>query len=174
MPDSLLNVLKFFLVALIWLFFFRAFRAAWVEIRHSGGPGGSNPQLAGVVLPRSTSGDQPPEPSSEPGARRVPSIRLTVISPQDALGQIYDLFGSESVIGRASGCALPMPDDTFVSHLHARIFTRGAEFWIEDLGSTNGSFVNGKKLVSPIPLRPGDKVQIGKTTFEASRSEPVS
>jgi pSer/pThr/pTyr-binding forkhead associated (FHA) protein len=84
-------------------------------------------------------------------------------------GSVYEISGAESIIGRASGCAVPIQDDTFVSHLHARIFTRGAEFWIEDLGSTNGSFVNGKKLVSPVPLRDADKVQIGRTTFEVSR-----
>jgi len=174
MPDTLLNVLKFLLIALIWLFFIRAFRAVWVEVKQPApGPGGNlrsgpgfaqAPAYAGVGAGPDFSAALAPAPQDN-----GPSVMLTVIAPPEYLNTLYELTDAESIIGRASGCAVPIEDDTFVSHLHARIYTRGAEFWIEDLGSTNGSFVNGKKLVSPIPLRNGDKIQVGRTVFEVSK-----
>ncbi len=165
MSDTLLNVLKFFLVALIWLFFLRAMRAVWVEVRSTKErPEELQPDDA---LP----GDLPSRPRLAPSVtgRKIPVLQLTVVSPPDLAGTTYELASEESVIGRAAGCAIPLASDTFVSHLHARIFTRGSEFWMEDLGSTNGSFVNSKKVASPVPLRSGDRIQIGRTVLEVDR-----
>jgi pSer/pThr/pTyr-binding forkhead associated (FHA) protein len=72
-------------------------------------------------------------------------------------------------VGRAGGCGVPIPDDTFVSQLHARVFRREGEIFVEDLGSTNGTFLNKRKITSVAPLRKGDKLQVGKTTMEVRR-----
>jgi pSer/pThr/pTyr-binding forkhead associated (FHA) protein len=60
-----------------------------------------------------------------------------------------------------------MPDDTFVSQLHARVFRRDGAVFIDDLGSTNGTFLNGRKLTTAEPVAKGDRLQIGNTIFEA-------
>jgi pSer/pThr/pTyr-binding forkhead associated (FHA) protein len=69
-------------------------------------------------------------------------------------------------VGRAVGCGVALPDDTFVSQLHARVFRRDGDLFVEDLGSTNGTYLNRKKVTAAIALRHGDQLQIGKTTLE--------
>ena len=59
-----------------------------------------------------------------------------------------------------------LTDDTFVSQVHARIFIRGNDPYVEDLGSTNGTLLNGESVVEPIRLRTGDRVQFGQTVME--------
>ena len=68
-------------------------------------------------------------------------------------------------MGRAGGCQITL-DDTFVSQLHARVFRREGQLYVEDLGSTNGTFLNRKKVTAPIAIRKGDRLQIGKTVME--------
>ena len=89
---------------------------------------------------------------------------LRVLEPAEGRGRIFDL-GDEVTVGRASGCGVAL-NDAFTSQLHARVFRRNGETWIEDLGSTNGTFVNAKKLGSPVPLHPGDRLQVGRTVLE--------
>jgi pSer/pThr/pTyr-binding forkhead associated (FHA) protein len=60
------------------------------------------------------------------------------------------------------------PDST-VSQVHARLFRQGGKLWVEDLGSTNGTWVNKVKVSSPVALRRGDRVLVGGTMLEVSR-----
>ena len=62
-----------------------------------------------------------------------------------------------------------IPDDQFVSTVHARLFRRGDDLFAEDLGSRNGTFVNGEKVVAPTKLRRGDRIQFGQTVAEVVR-----
>jgi len=61
-----------------------------------------------------------------------------------------------------------LADDTFVSQVHARVFERDGRTWVEDLGSRNGTFVNGKRIDAPTRLRRGDQVQFGQTVAEVA------
>ncbi|MCX8157768.1 MAG: adenylate/guanylate cyclase domain-containing protein [Verrucomicrobiae bacterium] len=75
-------------------------------------------------------------------------------------------------IGRASQNALSLPGDPRVSRRHALIHPQGAgEFWIVDLGSSNGVFINGRRLRQPVQLHDHDKIEIGSTTFTFLQSE---
>jgi pSer/pThr/pTyr-binding forkhead associated (FHA) protein len=87
-----------------------------------------------------------------------------VIEPAETKGRTYDL-AEELTVGRAAGCQITM-DDTYVSQLHARVFRRDGQFYVEDLGSTNGTYLNRKKVTAPIAIRRGDRLQIGKTVME--------
>jgi pSer/pThr/pTyr-binding forkhead associated (FHA) protein len=69
------------------------------------------------------------------------------------------------MIGRGEKCRLVL-DDTYVSTVHARIFANGERYMLEDLGSTNGTYLNRKRVTSPVELRRGDQVKIGKTVLE--------
>jgi len=90
------------------------------------------------------------------------------VSEGTAKGTVFDL-AEELTIGRAAGCAVTLPDDTFVSQLHARVFFRGDGFWLEDLGSTNGTLLNGRKVKGTQPLHRGDRVQVGQTVLELQK-----
>jgi cell division protein FtsW len=70
----------------------------------------------------------------------------------------------EAVIGRDSGSDIVIPD-AFVSARHARLYTSGEDYFVEDLGSVNGTFINGRPVALPERLLPGDRLQIGRVTL---------
>lgn len=154
MPESLLTILKYCFLALLYLFFFRVLRAVWVEV--SGRQAAVTPAAASVASPRSAgAASAPPQKGS----------RLKVVEPADRRGRTYEL-ADELTVGRAVGCQVTLDDDTFVSQLHARVFRRDGQLFVEDLGSTNGTFLNRRKVSSPAPLKRGDRLQMGKTVME--------
>jgi pSer/pThr/pTyr-binding forkhead associated (FHA) protein len=154
MSDAVLNVLKLLLLALLYLFFFRVLRAVWAEV--SARPMAAAPAPAPAATGRG--GAAPP---------KNPGLRLKVVEGEGK-GKVFDV-GDELTVGRAAGCQISLADDTFVSQLHARLFRRDARYYVEDLGSTNGTFLNRKQVSAPIALRRGDRLQVGKTVFEVSR-----
>jgi len=91
-----------------------------------------------------------------------------VLEPPSRKGQVFELR-DELTLGRAMGCGVALPDDTFVSQLHARVFRHNGSLYVEDLGSTNGTFLNRKQLSAAAALRKGDRLQVGKTILEVSR-----
>jgi len=153
-PDSLLTILKFCFLALLYLFFVRVLRAVWAEVREPA----QAPAAAPARAPRGWGGA-----SGGGGASRA-GARLKVIEPAETKGQTYEL-ADELTVGRAGGCQITL-DDTFVSQLHARVFRREGQLYVEDLGSTNGTYLNRKKVTAPIAIRKGDRLQIGKTVME--------
>jgi FHA domain len=68
-------------------------------------------------------------------------------------------------IGRSSASDVVLKNDDYASGRHARLTHHGGLLYVEDLGSTNGTFVNGRKAVGATPLRHGDTVRVGSTTF---------
>ncbi|MDQ2728476.1 MAG: FHA domain-containing protein, partial [Actinomycetota bacterium] len=101
-------------------------------------------------------------------AAAVDAGQLEISDPPERAGQRFDL-GSELTVGRAPGCGVSLPEDTFVSQLHARVFRRDGELFVEDLGSTNGTFVNDNKVSAPVALRDGDRLKTGRTTMVLAR-----
>jgi hypothetical protein len=71
----------------------------------------------------------------------------------------------ETSIGRSSASDIILKSDDYSSGRHARLSRHGGLLYVEDMGSTNGTFVNGRKTVGATPLRHGDTVRIGSTTF---------
>lgn len=153
MPDQLLNLLKIFLLLLLYLFFLRVLRAVWAEV---------NPPKP-VEAPR---------PKRERAARRTPGRKhgppvLRLVAPPELRGRTYQL-GDEVTIGRAAGCQVTI-DDTYASQLHARVFQRDGQVFVEDIGSTNGTYLNRKKVTGPMVVQRGDQLQIGNTILELDR-----
>ena len=68
-------------------------------------------------------------------------------------------------IGRSSASDIILKSDDYASGSHAQLTRHGGLLYVEDLGSTNGTFVNGRKTVGATPLRHGDSVRVGSTTF---------
>ena len=81
---------------------------------------------------------------------------------------IPTLASDEILIGRASTCHVVLLDDTYVSQVHARVFMHDGQPFVEDLGSTNGTYLNRGRVEATTPLRRGDHVQIGRTLLEVS------
>ena len=80
-------------------------------------------------------------------------------------GMIYDLGdGDGAVLGRGDVAEIRL-EDPFASSRHAQLVTQGGVMVIEDLGSTNGTYLNEELLQGPQPLHPGDRVRIGDSEF---------
>ena len=151
MPDQLLNLLKLFLLLLLYLFFFRVVRAVWAEM---------NPPKQ-VEAPKPRRAEKPPKRAR--GAKHAPP-HLRAVAPKELEGRTFEL-GDEVTVGRAAGCQVTL-DDSYASQLHARVFSRDGTWYVEDLGSTNGTYLNRRKVSAPMVMQRGDKLQIGNTILE--------
>lgn len=155
--NAVLHVLQWGVIALIFVFFLRVIRAVWVEVS--------------PATIRKTRGERrrervaarPPRP--EPKRKQ---LYLRVVEPSAHQGQTFDL-DDELTIGRSPGCGVPTPDDIYASTLHARLFRRKDQLWVEDLGSTNGTYVNSERITQAHRLGKGDVLQAGSTVFEVTR-----
>ena len=169
MSEAQLNILNYALLALLYLFFARVLWAVWSEVR---GPrlGIQQQQVSTRAAHDATSPAERPAVAAAPrknnrAKRGVPS-KLVVLAPKVRKGSAYAIK-AELTLGRAATCSIGIPDDTFASQLHTRVFPRDGAVWVEDLGSTNGTHVNGARLSAPSQLAVGDRLQIGSTIFEA-------
>ena len=162
MPDPVLTLLKYVFLAILYLFFLRVLRAVWIELREPK-PAPLTDIAGGATAP----------PLANPGTSNAPPHqvgpeKLVVHEPAELHGVEFPL-ADEMTVGRAAGCGVALPDDTFVSQLHARVFRREGDFYIEDLGSTNGTYLNGKKVSAASVMRKGDRVQVGRTSLELKK-----
>ena len=148
MPEPLLKLLELCLLALVWLFFLRVLRAVWTEVK---GPSST--------VARPATGARRASP-----VRRRGTPRLVVVEPKDRNGRSYDLR-DEQTVGSAAGCQITL-DDTYVSQLHARVFNKDGGWFVEDLGSTNGTYLNAKRVSGALALKRGDRLKIGATVME--------
>jgi hypothetical protein len=171
MTDQALDILKLVLLGLLYLFFARVLGAVWSEVRSansraSAAPG--PPPLVDEGAPTVAA----PAPSGRRGRDRPAKgrhgavARLVIVEPKQRRGQAFPL-GAEITIGRDPSSTITIEGDTFVSSTHLRIYDVDGQAMVEDLGSTNGSFHNGNKLIGARLLHPGDRVQVGYTVLEA-------
>src|SRR5215510_378054 len=92
-----------------------------------------------------------------------PSATLVIRQGPQA-GMSFPLTGNQVIIGREEGIGISLQDPES-SRRHARISWQGGRFVVEDMGSTNGTFVNGIQITSPQILSPGDSIGIGQTAL---------
>lgn len=159
MPSGVLTVLEYCFLALIFLFLFRVVRTVLAELKPNR-----------IPVPAAVAVDAAPVAASAPSKRERSGNRweLVIVEPPARAGEAFSL-GEELTVGRGAGCAVVLADDTFVSQVHARVFVRGSDPYLEDLGSTNGTLLNGERVVEPVRLRRGDRVQFGQTVTELVR-----
>jgi len=157
--DQLLTILKFALLAVIYLFFFRVLRAVWAEITP---PKVAAPDARADAAAVAPAGKPAKEPKNR-GRRRV-ATQLLIMEPAEMRGHAYPM-APQLTIGRSASCQITI-DDTFVSQVHARLSQRDSDVMIEDLGSTNGTFVNGNRIAAATAMRIGDRLQFGNTVLE--------
>jgi pSer/pThr/pTyr-binding forkhead associated (FHA) protein len=148
LPPFVLTVLKVLFLALLYFFVYRALHAVVVDLRAPAS--GSAPIPASPSRARSK-GDRPPR-------------SLVVLDERGSKMKTVSLDGNLQ-IGRAEACQIRL-DDTYISSFHARIFQRDGSWYVEDLGSTNGTYLNQRRVTSPAELRAGDQLKVGKMTLE--------
>jgi hypothetical protein len=93
-----------------------------------------------------------------------PATRIVATQGPHA-GQAFELTGDLMTIGREATHAIALVNDMGVSRTHAQIVRQGDQTLIEDLSSTNGTYVNGVRISAPTPIKPGDTLQLGASLF---------
>ena len=149
MPPVVLTTLKFLFIALLYLFIARGIRVIYLDL----------------VGQRARQGTSTSRPRTRPGRGTPKSVLVTESNKEPRTVPLTGEVG----IGRADDCAVQL-DDTYISTNHARLFSKEGQWFVEDLGSTNGTYLNRVKVTAPSPIAVGDEVRVGKTTIEVRRS----
>lgn len=167
MTDQLLGILKLALLALLYLFFARVLWAVWTEVRGTGQP--LVPQASAPPQPRAAAppaGERKRSRRHKGKAASGQVARLVVVEPSARKGATLGV-DREITFGRATGCTVSVPDDAYMSQVHARVFMNEGDVFVEDLDSTNGTFVNGERVHGTRQLFHADRLQVGHTVLEA-------
>ncbi len=170
MSELTLTVIRLALLALLWIFVFSIVGVLRGDLY------GSRVLAKAKAKPKAARRPPrepvaPPAPAVRPAAprvtraaaRRVPTS--LAVTEGSLAGTTLSLMDSGVLLGRNPECTLVLDDD-FASGRHARVFRQGDGWFVEDLGSTNGTFLGSRKLTEPTPVEVGSTLRIGKTIFE--------
>ncbi|GAA2041236.1 antibiotic biosynthesis regulator FhaB [Yaniella flava] len=157
MSELAITALRFGLLALLWIFVFSVIGSQGRSLQIA--------RPARLTRRKAKKDDDPAEtPEVAPVPQRALASRL-IVTEGPLTGRTIDLGGQPLLIGRAQDAGLVLEDD-YASGRHARLFPQGSRWFLEDLGSTNGTFVQGEQLTRTMPIDPGTAVRIGKTVME--------
>jgi hypothetical protein len=157
--DPLAVALQFGFLAILYLFLLWVARSARRDLVRSQEP---------VLV------DEPPEMDDEPRSRRRGpagpdlsagvSPRLEIVAAMGYEPGVAIDVSEGATLGRAGSADIHV-EDPFASSVHARIFRSGGFMHVEDMGSTNGTYLNGRQLRKPEQLKPADKIRIGDSEY---------
>jgi pSer/pThr/pTyr-binding forkhead associated (FHA) protein len=153
--ETTLLVLKIAFLVLLYLFIWRIVRSAARDLRL--------PQESMILSPQQAS-----QLLAQPAARELGRLVVVDSSALDE-GDVYGIDSTALTVGRSGDNDLPLDGDEFASAHHARFEPRRDGVYVEDIGSTNGTFVNGIRLTTYRRLVPGDVVRIGETDLRFER-----
>jgi len=147
--EEALLILKIAFLVLLYLFIWRIVRTAARDLRL--------PQESFVLAPGSI-------PGLGEEAAHIEAGKIVVVkSPALAEGEEWELDASPITFGRSSQNDVELKRDEYASSTHAKVEPRRDGVWLEDIGSTNGTYLNGIRLTRPKRLSSGDILRIGET-----------
>jgi hypothetical protein len=149
-----IQLMRFSFLILLWLFVYGAIRVVRSDIRSAG--------QNRVTLPPPTRRRRRSAPAA-PAGRTAPSY--LIVTEGSLAGTRIPLTGAPVLIGRADDSTLVLSDD-YVSTRHARISQQDNVWYLDDLGSTNGTYLGQMRVSGPVPLEAGVPARIGKTVLE--------
>ncbi|AWB90777.1 FHA domain-containing protein FhaB/FipA [Aeromicrobium chenweiae] len=155
MSELTLTLIKLGFLAVLWLFVLSAVSVIRSDIFGTKAP--ATPRPAKQKAPSTKSRKTP---------RGVPT-KLQVVSGPNT-GQSVPLGDKPILLGRGTDAAIRLDDD-YVSTRHARFATNGEQWFVEDLGSTNGTYLGSQRITTPIPIGLGIQVRLGKTIVELQK-----
>jgi hypothetical protein len=150
--EIVLQVFRFGFLLLLWLFIFAAFRVVRADLF-----GGRTGRVASVP-PRAAA-----TATGRKRGQRGPKTLVVTAGP--LTGTKITLGDQPILIGRADDSTLVLTDD-FASSRHARLTNRGGQWYVEDLGSTNGTYLDQQRVQGPLLVGPGQPIRIGQTALE--------
>ena len=161
MNELSLTIIRVAFLAVLWLFVIAAIGVVRTDLL--GGP--STTARRGKA--RQLQAPRPSRPAKPPRAGRG-SPRVLVVTAGALKGTSLDLAQQQITLGRANDATLVLNDD-YASSRHARIFPQDGQWIVEDLGSTNGTYLDRQKVTRPMPVPLGVPIRIGKTVLELRR-----
>jgi hypothetical protein len=156
MSEIALTVIKVLFLALLWLFILSAVSVIRSDLFGRTVRSGDQPGAQELESP-------PPPPKRTKRPRGEP--RVLVVTQGSQAGQSAALADGVIMIGRGADCQIILDDD-YVSTRHARIAASGDQWYVEDLGSTNGTYLGSQRITQPTTIGLGAQVRIGKTILE--------
>ncbi|GFZ87902.1 FHA domain-containing protein FhaB/FipA [Nesterenkonia alkaliphila] len=164
MSELAITVLQFGLLLLLWILILSIIAAQ-----------GRDMMVSKRARTRANRSSQPPAPAPEQGGTPAtvhhsgqtprPRPKRLVISEGPLVGTEVELGSAPIMMGRAQECTVVLEDD-YASGKHARLFPQGSRWFLEDLGSTNGTWLGDEQLTRASTVEPGDRIRIGKTVLE--------
>lgn len=179
MSELTLTLIRLGLLVLLWLFVFslaavmrrdlygtRISRRG-ASLRRAAAPATpaapARPPAGPAASPAASPAATPAPAGRRPRQRRQPTT--LVVTEGSLAGTSLPLGRAGVLIGRAPECSLVL-DDEFASSRHARVFPRAEGWFVEDLGSRNGTLLGGQKVVGAMPVDVGSVLRVGRTTLE--------
>ncbi|MFD8597018.1 FHA domain-containing protein [Kitasatospora sp. NPDC059646] len=170
MSDLTLTVMRLGFLAVLWLFVIVAVQVIRSDLFTTKGAARSSGQRGASAAPAASGAGRPPQ--GQPGGaqqqarqRRGQPTHL-VVTQGSLAGTTVALHGQTVTLGRAHDSTIVLDDD-YASSRHARIYPDQAGQWtVEDLGSTNGTYLDRQRLTTPTPLQIGVPIRIGRTVIE--------
>ncbi len=157
MSELTLTLIKLGFLAVLWLFVLSAVSVIRSDIFGTKAPS----------TPRPAKQKATPAKTKPRRAPRGNPTRLQVVDGPNA-GQSVPLSDGPILLGRGTDAAIRLDDD-YVSTRHARFATNGEQWFVEDLGSTNGTYLGSQRITTPIPIGLGIQVRLGKTIVELQK-----
>jgi len=150
-----LTLIKLGFLAVLWLFVLSAVSVIRTDIFGTK-----------VSTPKPAKGQKQPKPQKAKRTKRARGAprTLQIVDGPNA-GQSVPLGTEPILLGRGTDAAIRLDDD-YVSTRHARFATNGEQWFVEDLGSTNGTYIGSQRITSPVPVAIGTSVRLGKTIVE--------
>jgi Inner membrane component of T3SS, cytoplasmic domain len=164
MSELSLTIIRVAFLAVLWLFVIAAIGVVRTDLL--GGPATSSRRGRA----RQTQKLRPPRQARAARPQRAGrgSPRFLVVTAGALKGTSLDLAQQQITLGRANDATLMLNDD-YASSRHARIFPQDGQWIVEDLGSTNGTYLDRQKVTRPTPVPLGVPIRIGKTVLELRR-----
>ncbi|MFI0410209.1 FHA domain-containing protein [Actinomadura sp. 3N508] len=164
MSPFTLTLIKLAFLAVLWLFVIAAVGVIRADLFGSKAATRAAQRASQPRPPREREQRQPKPPRQPRSAQQGAPTKLVVVQGERA-GTVIDLTGVPITIGRANDATLVVTDD-YASSRHARLYAQDGQWIVEDLGSTNGTYLGRTKVSRPMPVPPGVPVRIGKTVIE--------
>ena len=162
MSELSLTIIRVAFLAVLWLFVIAAIGVVRTDLL--GGPATSSRRSRA----RQAQSLRPPARAAKPQRPGRGSPRFLVVTAGALKGTSLDLDQQQITLGRANDATLVLNDD-YASSRHARIFPQDGQWIVEDLGSTNGTYLDRQKVTRPTPVPLGVPIRIGKTVLELRR-----
>ena len=169
MTELTFTLLRLGFLVLLWVFVFAAIgvlRRDLYGTKITARKGRGAAEARAVAGPAPARGSAPSAPTPATPAPTGPTRLVVTAGP--LRGTTVPLSSSSILLGRAPSCTLVLDDD-YSSSRHARIFPQGGAWYVEDLGSTNGTYIDERRVTGTEPLPPGVSVRVGQSVVELQR-----